>query len=429
MKLSMPLTRMTAVELVAFVRAGNASAAEVAEAVIVRHHNRQEQVRAYAFFDPEQVRAAARELDERPRKGPLHGVPIAVKDVIQTVDMPTEYGNGRYAGHRGRLDAACIDTLRAAGSLIVGKTVTTEFAASRVGGPTRNPVDLTRTPGGSSSGSAAAVADFQATVAIGTQTGGSTIRPASYCGIYGWKPTWNSISREGLKMFSATCDTVGFFSRSAADLDLLAQVFDLEVPEPGVPETFDQMRVAVCRTPMWEKALPATRRALERGAEQLREAGARVIDLDLPVVFRDLVDATSTVIAREARSAFLNEYRNVPDLGDSFRAIVENHRGITAGSARSAYQLLDRCRLIFDSIAADYDVVLTPSATGEAPSGLASTGDASFNSMWTGLQVPVVNVPGCVGPGGLPVGLSLIGRRYDDRRLLGWAEKMRDVLA
>ena len=413
--------QMTAVAVAAAIQSGDLTVAEVADAVIERHEQRNPDVQAFAYFNPEQVRAAAKELDAAAEKGPLHGVPIALKDVINTRDMPTQHHNARYAGSRPGIDASCVDTLRAGGALFVGKTVTTEFAATGVGGPTKNPLDPTRTPGGSSSGSAAAVADFQAAIALGTQTGGSTIRPGSFCGIYAWKPTWNSVSREGLKMYSATCDTAGFYARSAHDLMALADLFEIDQPESALPTALEGLRVGVCLTPVWEKALPATRKALADGAASLSNAGATVSTLALAAEFLDLPLAHHKILRREGRSAFLGEYRNSPDLADSFRAIVENRDNLTPSECRAAYRLVDRCRAQFDDIAAAYDVVLTPSATGEAPVGIESTGDASFNGMWTALQVPVVNVPGHTGPAGMPVGLSLVARRYDDRRAIAAA--------
>jgi len=320
------------------------------------------------------------------------------------------------------VDAACVDTLRAAGALIAGKTVTTEFAATLRGGKTRNPHNIGHTPGGSSSGSAAAVADWQATLGLGTQTGGSTIRPAAFCGVYGWKPTWSSISREGLKMSSTTLDTLGLYARSARDLMLLADVFAIEALEGPAPTSLGSQRIGICRTPNWDKALPATEAAISEAIAKLRAAGAQVDELPLPQTFDQISRSHIVIARREGRAAFLNEYRTTPDLHDDFKATVENRAGFTVAEIRAAYRHADHCRALFDDVAAQYDVVLTPSATGEAPVGQDKTGDASFNSMWTLLQVPVVNVPGLVGPSGLPLGLSLVGRRYEDRKVIAIAE-------
>lgn len=423
------LYKLDATTLSQRVRTGMVRVTDIAESLIDRIAEREPQVKAYAFFDPDLVRDRARLLDEVPRKGPLHGVPIAVKDVINTYDMPTAHNTARYAASRPCIDAACVDTLRAAGALIVGKTVTTEFAATLRGGATRNPRQLEHTPGGSSSGSAAAAADGMATLALGTQTGGSTIRPASYCGVYGWKPTWNSISREGLKMSSATLDTVGLYARSAADLMLLADVFAIEELESPLPSALDGVRVAVCRTPVWSRAEPATIATIERAVAGLQARGAVVTELLLPTEFETLHQSHRIISRREGRSAFLNEYRTTPDLHDEFKATVENRAGTSVAEIRAAYRHADACRAVWDDLAAPFDAVLTPSAPGEAPRGHDVTGDASFNSMWTLLQVPVVNVPGALGPSGLPVGLSLTARRYEDRKVIGLSALLGQVLA
>jgi Asp-tRNA(Asn)/Glu-tRNA(Gln) amidotransferase A subunit family amidase len=417
-----PLHRLDATAIALQVQSGTLSVVDVAESIIERIDARDADVRAWAYLDRELLRDRARLLDAVPMKGPLHGVPVGVKDVIATYDMPTAHNTPRYANSRTGVDAACVDTLRAAGALIAGKTVTTEFAATLRGGKTRNPHNLGHTPGGSSSGSAAAVADFQATLGLGTQTGGSTIRPASFCGVYGWKPTWSSISREGLKMSSTTLDTLGLYARSARDLMLLADVFAIDGLEHPAPTNLAGLKVGVCRTPNWGKALPATQAALAEGQALLRSAGAEVGEIDLPGIFETISESHRIVARTEGRAAFLNEYRTTPGLHDDFKATVENRTGITPADARAAYRHADHCRGHFDDVAGQYDIVLTPSATGEAPEGQDATGDASFNSMWTLLQVPVVNVPGLVGPTGLPVGLSLVGRRYEDRKVIAVAE-------
>lgn len=421
------------------VRSGRLRVREVAESVLGRIEQRDADVLAWSHLDPDAVLARADELDAREVKGPLHGVPVGIKDVINTRDMPTEHHTARYVGSVPGVDAACVDTLRSAGALLVGKTVTTEFAATSDGGPTRNPHDPTRTPGGSSSGSGAAVADFQAAVALGTQTGGSTIRPASYNGVYALKPTWNSISREGLKMYAASCDTLGLYTRSARDLALLADVFRLDAPETPLPGTLEGLRIGVCRTPAWSQATDATRAALREAADLAAASGATLVDLDLPVEFDELPRVHRTILRREGRSAFLNEHLASPDLKPFFHDIVLGADAVdtigwrtgelTAEDFRAAYRAADRCRATFDDIAAGVDVVLTPSATGEAPVGIANTGLSVFNSMWTILQVPVVNVPGLVGPAGMPVGVSIVTRRYQDRWAIAAAGLLGDVLA
>ena len=250
---------LTATQAVDLMRAGKLSVVEMAEACLARVRERDPLVKGWAFLDPELILKSARELDKREVKGPLHGVPIAVKDVIMTADMPTQHNSPLYKGSFTSVDAGCVKTLRAAGALIFGKTDTTEFASVTRGGTARHPLDPTRTPGGSSSGSAAVVADKQATIGLGTQTAGSTIRPGSFCGIYAMKPTWGAIDREGLKMLGLSLDTLGLYARSADDLDLLADVFELEDRMPITPFSLKGARIAICQSPTWDKTEPATR--------------------------------------------------------------------------------------------------------------------------------------------------------------------------
>lgn len=432
------IVAMDATSIIQSVRGGDLTVREVALATLGRIAERDEQVRAWAHLDPDRVIAQAEELDARAERGPLHGIPVALKDVIDTADMPTTHNTPRYAASRPGVDAACVDVLRASGALIVGKATTTEFAATGVGGPTRNPHDPARTPGGSSSGSAAAVADGQSVIALGTQTGGSMIRPGSFTGVFAWKPTWGVISREGVKFYSVTCDTVGFYARSARDLALLADVYRLDAARTAPPTELAGVRVGVCRTPEWAAATDATRAALAVAEKLLRAAGADVAPFELPASFEDVYRVHRAIMRREGRSAFLNEYLQTPHLGEFFRELVEDRPSLDPNGRTSvplgpegyriAYRQADALRAELDDLQAGLDVVLAPSAPGEAPLGLASTGSSVFNSLWTLMQVPVVNVPGLRGSSGMPVGVSLIGRRFEDRALIGVADLVGSVL-
>ena len=428
---------LTATLALGRIRAGTLTVEALASACLARVESREPTVHAWAFVDSGIVIEQARELDRRAslgRFGALHGLPIGVKDVMLTRDMPTQYNAEVYRGFHPRLDAACVATLRAAGALIFGKTETVEFAATGRPAPTRNPHDLARTPGGSSSGSAAAVADFHVPLALGTQTGGSMIRPASFCGIYAMKPTWNLVSREGVKTCSISLDTVGWFARSAADLALLHEVFEPE-PEPDrrsapAPFALAGARIGLCRSPAWPAASLDTRHAIERAASLLREAGADVSDLDLPRPFDDLVDLHRIVMRAEGQGAFLAEYCTFGTaLTESFREQVENVDRTTRAQLLHAYDTASACRSIFDRIAAPFDAVLTPSTVGVAPEGLAATGAMTFNAMWSLLHVPAINVPGLQGSNGMPVGLTLTGPRFSDRHLLAVAASLGALLA
>ncbi len=251
------LTHLTATQMLQRLRAGTTTIERLVRACLARIEARDPEVLAWSYIDPDTAIRTAREMDKRPDKGPLHGLPIALKDIFDTFDMPTQHNSPIYVGSRPSTDAACVGTLRAAGALILGKTDTSEFAGMGRLAATRNPHDLTRTPGGSSSGSAAAVADCQVPLALGTQTGGSLIRPASYCGVYALKPTWSAVSAEGVKLGAISLDTVGWYGRCVADLALLADVFDLHDDVPPSPRKAADLRIAVHRLGYQHRPWPA----------------------------------------------------------------------------------------------------------------------------------------------------------------------------
>jgi Asp-tRNA(Asn)/Glu-tRNA(Gln) amidotransferase A subunit family amidase len=420
-----PLNALSATEALAQMREGRLGVEDLARACLNRIADREPAVRAWSCIQPDLVLGCARALDAAQVRGPLHGIPIAVKDVFLTEDMPTQYNSPIYEGYHPRTDAALVKILRAAGALIVGKTETVAFAATGRKAPTRNPHNPAHSPGGSSSGSAAAVADLHTPLALGTQTGGSIVRPASYCGVFGMKPTWNLISNEGAKTFAASLDTVGWFARTAADLELLYDVLDPEPAPPAAALELGGARVGVCRTPMWPEAEPATREALMAAAERLRGAGASVEDLDLPSPFEALREHHVMIMRAEGRAAFLAEFRaDHALLEQDLRDYVENRWGYDRDGLRGAYDAAADGRARFDVLAEPYDLVLAPSAVGEAPLGLSSTGEMTFNGLWTLLHAPCINVPGFSGPLGLPVGVSVVAPRFADRRALAAAKAL-----
>ncbi|MDQ0393342.1 amidase [Labrys monachus] len=423
-----PFAALSAVELAQAIHAGDLDPETLARACLDRIAEREPLLKAWAYLDPAEVLRRARELAKRPSLGPLHGVPVAIKDVIDTADMPTDHNSPLYNDHRPGADAPCVETLRAAGALIIGKTETTEFAAAGRNPCTRNPHDATRTSGGSSAGSAAAVADGQVPLALGTQTGGSTMRPASFCGAYALKPTWGTVSREGVKLYSLSLDTVSWYGRSVADLDLVAAVFGIGA-EPVPPPPVAGLRIALCRSPEWQVTEPSMRAAFDRAGRALGELGAGISMLDLPDAFSRLSAAHKVILFSEGRAAFLNLYRNRYDLlHEDFRHRVENRDGFSNEDLVAAYDLSAQCRMAFDGIAADYDAILTPSAPGEAPVG-TGPGNPALNQIWTLLHVPCVNLPLWRGESGLPLGLTLTGPRFADRRLLGVARAIEAALA
>ncbi len=388
---------------------------------------REAEIHAWAWLEPDRALAEARAADAAPTGLALHGRVIGVKDVIDTADMPTAYGSPIYEGHRPTWDAACVAALRAAGAIILGKTATTEFAAIH---PARtvNPHDPDRTPGGSSSGSAAAVADGMVWAALGTQTAGSVIRPAAFCGVVGYKPTFGTVNRAGLKPLSEFTDTIGVLARTVADAAsvIAAAGGRPELRRLGTPPS--SPRIGLCRTPYWEQAEASAREALAAAAERFRAAGAVVVDCELPAGCADLADAGMRILVREARQALAHELRSDPfRVSALLRELLERDDPDDPAPYDAARRLATECRmLVEDAVFSRFDVVLTPSTPGEAPIGLGSTGSPVFNHLWSVLHVPCVTLPGLLGPSGMPVGVQLVGPRGGDAALLaaaGWAER------
>ncbi|MHA7678629.1 amidase [Cupriavidus sp. PET2-C1] len=387
---------------------------------------------AWQHFDGAQALQQARLLDAGPALGALHGLPIGVKDLMDTADMPTTYGSPIYAGHRPVMDAACVAMARAAGAVVMGKTVTTEFATFQPG-PTRNPrapADAPRTPGGSSSGSAAAVAAGMVPIAFGTQTAGSIIRPAAYCGVVGYKPTYGTLPSAGIKSLAPSLDTVGVLARCVDDAAFFIGVMarlPLTPPQTGQATA---LRVGICRTPHWAHADDDSRRALDSAARWLEGHGAVLSDLMLPAEFDDLTQAQIDIMAYEAAAAFAPEMRARPDgLSSGFAALLAAGRGIDGSRFFAAQALASSARRAFEQRFEFVDVVLAPSAPGEAPAGLGATGDPMFNRMWTLLGNPCVHVPTGTGAHGMPVGVTLIGPQRGDARVLAAAQALERCVA
>jgi len=400
---------------------GEITSRALVDACLERWRARDAVVRAWTFLDPELALAQADAADAAPAeaRGPLHGVPVGIKDILYTRDMPTSFNSPHFQNHFPKIDAASVAVLRQAGAIILGKNDTVEFAVNGRRAATTNPHDAARTPGGSSSGSAAAVADGQVLLSLGTQTGGSVIRPASYCGVWGFKPTWNAVSHEGFKVCAASFDTLGWYGRTAGDLELLAEVFGIRDDAVPAFASLDGMRFGLCRSPVWHQAEESAREALSTTAEMLRNAGAEVVEVDLPATFDGLTNAHKVIMQSEMRSAFLPEHRLIgKDLYPELVGILANEARQTRADLLAAQDLAASCRAEFDAIAAEYDAILTPSTAGVAPLGPENTGAATFNRIWTLLHTPCVNVPGLTGPEGLPIGVTLTGPRFRDRQIL-----------
>jgi Asp-tRNA(Asn)/Glu-tRNA(Gln) amidotransferase A subunit family amidase len=413
------LERCTARALATGIAAGEITSEAAVTACLERIAAREPVVGAWQHLDPDAALAQARARDREPPRGPLHGVPVGVKDIMDTPDMPTTYGSSIYAGHRPAADAACVARLRAAGAVVLGKTVSTEFATFKPA-KTANPHDPGHTPGGSSSGSAAAVADFMVPLALGSQTVGSVIRPAAFCGVVGFKPTYGRFDLAGVKALAEGLDTLGFFARTVDDAVLLAGA--LEGRPWDAPKESASCRIGLCRTPDWHHAQPETRAALENSAQRLTAAGYEAHNLDLPEGFETLGEAHQTIFTAEAVRALALEWRDHrAALSPKLQALLREGEACPEARYRAAVETARRYRDRLDDVFANVDVLLAPSAPGEAPAGRESTGDPVLNRLWTLLHVPCVTLPVARGPHGLPVGIQLIGARTQDEALLARA--------
>lgn len=416
------LVSISASEAARRIAKGALSAVTYTEALLARIAEREASVGAWIHIDPAAALAQARAADARPPVGPLHGVPVGLKDIIDTADMPTAYGSPIYAGHRPGQDAPSVAQLRAAGAVILGKTVTAEFATYHPG-KTANPRNLAHTPGGSSSGSAAAVADYHVALSLGTQTAGSIIRPASFNGIIGYKPTFDDFNYGGLHALAPSLDTLGVFVRHFEDLTLSRQVMSRSQPvrAPSAPAS-TAPRIGVCRTPMWDKADADMQEAYLRTVERLGKAGATLVDIVLPPSFTALIEAQTLIFMAEGARHLEREWREQPDLlSPELRALLERGRACSDAAIAEAQALAVQCRAELADILRGVDALIAPAAIGEAPKGLAATGDPLFSRIWTFLHVPCISYPVGRGDQGLPLGVQAIGAHGDDDRLIGTA--------
>src|SRR3954452_1355879 len=423
------LTRLGAAEAARRIAARERTSVALVEACLERIAEREEEVRAWAHLDAGAALTEARRRDAaRAPLGPLHGVPVGVKDIVDTADLPTECGTPIHAGRRPARDAACVARLRAAGAVVLGKTVTTELAYYQPS-KTRNPAAPGRTPGGSSSGSAAAVADGMVPVAIGSQTAGPGIRPAAVCGVLRLKPTGGVVDLDGVKALSASLDTLGWFARDVADLALLGAALADRWPGDAAGDGDrggEPPAVALARTPWWDHADPDGRRAVEEAARRLRDAGASVRELELPERFAPLPDAQQTVMAFDmARSLAWEHEHHAGELSDVLRELLERGRDIAREDADKAGALGAECRALPAAPLQAGEVLLAPAVVGEPPPlDDGPTGDPHFCRPWTLLGVPALAVPAATGSSGAPIGVQLIAPAHAEAALLrvgAWA--------
>jgi Asp-tRNA(Asn)/Glu-tRNA(Gln) amidotransferase A subunit family amidase len=427
--MSLPLNEWTATRIAAATTAGTVTCEEVVRASLDHIAAREPAVEAWQHLDAQGALARARSLDRSggPR-GALFGVPFGAKDIIDTHDMPTEYGSPIHRGHRPGRDAACVALMRRAGGVLLGKTVTTEFANVHPG-KARNPLDPTRTPGGSSSGSGAAVGGNMVPLALGTQTTASTIRPAAYCGVVGYRPTWGDFRLSGVLEAAGSLDSLGLLARSVDDIALLRDVL-LGVEHKPLPADVAKPRIGFCRTHLWEHAETTTQHLLEDAASKLARAGAAVKDAVLPSGFTRVPEAHRSVSSFEFTRNFAWEVANHWDaISDTLRnGRLKDGMETTFERYREAREFLAACRQTMDQFFENYDVLITPAAAGEAPVGLHSTGYTGFCTIWTSAHVPALTLPVLRGPNGLPVGMQIVARRDRDRELFGYAEWIRRAL-
>jgi Asp-tRNA(Asn)/Glu-tRNA(Gln) amidotransferase A subunit family amidase len=415
------------------MRDGLLTSEELVGACLERVRALEPKVQAWTFLDEEHALQQAREADERRRSGEpvgaLNGVPIGLKDIIDTADMPTENGTVLHKGRAPRHDATVVKMLRAAGAVILGKTVTTECAYFSPG-KTRNPHDLERTPGGSSSGSAAAVAAAMVPLALGSQTNGSTVRPAAFCGVYGFKPTHGLVPRGGILQLSRTLDHVGLFARSIEDIAMLAE--EVAGHDELDPDTRPRARqpfreicleqppieptLAFIKTPQWERMDAEAKEAFE---ELVAALGDRVEEVDLFPSATEAWDWQKTIMDAEMAANLEREWTQGRDkLSPQLRALIERGREVRAVDYQRALRAIAPVTASLDELFTErYDAILTPATLGVAPKGLAATGDPALCTLWTLLGMPALSLP-LMQAGGLPLGVQLVGRRSFDARLL-----------
>ncbi|HEY3909450.1 MAG TPA: amidase [Stellaceae bacterium] len=418
--------RLAATDIARRIEGGELTAEAVVASCLERIAVREPVVRAWAYLAGEAALEEARAFDRAGKKMPLGGVPFGLKDIFDAAEMPASYGSRIYTGWRPPADASAAALPKAAGAILLGKTITTEFA-NRHPGPTSNPHDPARTPGGSSSGSAAAVADYMVPLAIGTQTAGSVLRPAAYCGIVGFKPSFGLFPPAGMRINTEAFDTVGIMARGVADIALFRpamMAIPYDPPEmPGTPP-----RLGLCRGPHWNEAEPEGRAMLEAAADRLAAAGVKVSDAALPPECAQCDEHQRVIGAFEGLRNHMPElYRHEALLSPQLRETkIALGRELTLDQFRNACRGAEKARRAAREWAAGFDAILTLPAPGEAPRGLGDTGSAMFNAIWTQLHMPCLTLPAGHGPNGLPVGVQLVGHRHDDARLLEvglWIER------
>ena len=426
------LNELSFAQMALQIRTGLVTSEAIMLACIDRIVQREAEVGAFVCFDANAAMASARLADQSEAKGPLHGVPFAIKDIIDTNMFPTGWGTTFYDGHQPSRNASCVEMFVRAGAIPFGKTVTTEFAYFKPG-KTANPYNLSHTPGGSSSGSAAAVADNMLPFGFGSQTAASLIRPAAYCGVAGYKPSHGSFDLQGVMSLSPSLDTLGFIAREIEDFELARSVLCGSKPAKAIDAETAPLRILLFRGPHWHDGSLEMRDVCNRAMNELKVAGAQTGELACPEVFKLLTEAQKTVMAYEVAHARIYEYSRYEDqLSPQFKQLVELGLAVSRSNYESACTTRDRAARILETMFIDTDIILTPAAPGEAPLGLDATGDPLFSRSWNLLKVPCISIPYGKGPNGLPLSVQLVARLGADDDLLAaakWVDRQLNHLA
>ena len=418
---NIPWVEQPAFEVAQALQNRTLSAKTYVQACLDQIEQQEPQVHAFAHIARDAALKQAVWLDGQAIQGAMHGLTVGIKDVFDTHDMPTQGGSQVFAGHQPVQDAACIATLRKSGGVMLGKTITTELATFPTNG-TRNPRNLHHTPGGSSSGSAAAIAANMVSFATGTQTMGSTIRPCGYCGVTGYKPTYNLVPKRGVWPNADSCDTIGLVARNVRDVAFfgaeMARYPDLLIPDESI--AMDQRpTVGLCKTFEWDLADQHIQNAFHECARMLEKAGAKVIEIQLPQPFSQMLKAHTTVVHFEMSGGFMDILsRHSEKMRPALLQRSLEGLSVTGRAYQAAQALAQQCRASFDQVLGPCDVLFVPAATGEAPLGQEYSGDTRMNQVWTLMHGPCVSVTGGHGPHGLPLAMQVVGRVNDDQRTL-----------
>ena len=406
----------------------NISSEELVRACLDRIELREKKLNAWAFIDPELAISQARKLDGEKKRSEIHGIPIGIKDIYATFDMPTAYGTSFMKDHKPNRDSNWVSILRSAGAVLIGKTKTTEFA-NAFPTTTRNPHNLSRSPGASSSGSAAAVADFMVPLAIGSQTGGSIIRPAAYCGVYGYKPSIEGLPKGGVRHAKPSIDTPGIFSRSINDISVLRSVSMNDPSQVSTASELSSLRLGLCHTEHWKHAMPETKNIIKETTEILSKHGASVENIQLPDEVSEVMEEFSVIVTSEdARAISEDCAKQYENLNPWSQRVLKEASEFSESRYQNAKLLAQKARERINQVFKNIDFIITPATRGEAPLDIESVEPSYFNSVWTLMHLPCISLPAFTGPNGMPLGLQIVGSINDDLRLLTEAKTIENAL-